>query len=86
MAWVQVPKNMNSNANKQKKTFSFDENPFCNTVNHFYFGADLRHHYRVRNWTFDKKSLFGLFLKFLLNGSSGENRVQKFSFEVGIKV
>ena len=26
--------------------------------------STLRHHYRARIWTFDRKSLFGLFLKF----------------------
>ena len=25
----------------------------------------LRHHYRARNWTFDKNHFFGLFSKFL---------------------
>ena len=42
---------------------------------------NLRHHYRARNWTFDENH----FLVSFYNGSSGENRVKKFSGEVGIK-
>ena len=44
----------------------------------------LRHHYRARNWTFDENHCLVSSYSSSWNGSSGENRVNKFSGEVGI--
>ena len=45
----------------------------------------LRHHYRARNWTFNENHFFVSSKSSFSIGSSGENRVKKFSGEVGIK-
>ena len=47
--------------------------------------AFLRHHYRARNWTFGENHFLVSSYSSFKNGSSGENRVKKFSGEVGIK-
>ena len=48
-------------------------------------GPALRHHYRARNWTFDENHFVVSSSSSFWNASSGENRVKKFSGEVGIK-
>ena len=45
----------------------------------------LRHHYRARNWTLDENHFLVSSSSSFQNGSSGENRVKKFSGEVGVK-